>query len=73
MDEFRRGAKEWGSKARKEENPKCRAKLKRTLPELLEEAQDEPLIDQDFLDRMQELVKDVDVGDLDAPLPEDDD
>ncbi len=31
MDDFRKGAKEWGSKARKEENPKCRAKLKRAL------------------------------------------
>lgn len=38
MDDFHKGAKEWGSKARKDENPKCRAKLKRQVPKLLEEA-----------------------------------
>ncbi len=38
MDDFRKGSNEWGSKARKEENPKCRAKLAREVPKLLEDA-----------------------------------
>lgn len=31
MDDYRKGSREWGSKARKEEKPKCRALLKRAL------------------------------------------
>jgi hypothetical protein len=31
MDEYQKGSREWGSKARKEDKPRCRALLKRAL------------------------------------------
>lgn len=38
MDDFKRGAKEWGSKARKAEKRQCRNRIKRGTAKELEDA-----------------------------------
>jgi hypothetical protein len=41
MDDFKRGATEWGRKARKAQKRICRSKLARTMPDLLLDAEED--------------------------------